>query len=185
MSSQAIKTNNDPAMIDVKVMLRLKSLPNKQNIYVLDAYGGEGTLWQKVKKQTDKNINILGIDKNSYNKIQLQGDNLKFLKSLDLSKFDIIDLDAWGSPCNQLEMLSKRKYKGIVHVTFIQSGMGRINNKLLYAFGYTKQMINKCPTLLCKNGIDKIKNYIAKTFNVRKINISEMNRKYYFYFVIN
>src|SRR4051812_32373644 len=114
MSSTA-KTNNDPRLLEAKVLLRINSLPEKKDISILEAFGGEGVLWNIIKRrQPEKEFDILSIDKNKYNRVQLQGDNLKYLQSFDLSQFDIIDLDAWGSPVKQLEVIFKKKYKGIV-----------------------------------------------------------------------
>jgi tRNA G26 N,N-dimethylase Trm1 len=183
MNNHQIKTNNDPTLIGQKIQLRLQSLPNKDNILVLDAFSGEGVLWNEVQKRTDKKINILSIDKNDYKKITLKGDNKKFLLNFDLSKYDIIDLDSYGTPADQLEILYKKKYKGIVHCTFIQSMYGGINKNILLEYGYSESMIEKIPTIFYKNGIEKMKNYIAKKFNVKNLTICSYNKKHYFYFI--
>jgi tRNA G26 N,N-dimethylase Trm1 len=183
MNNLQIKTNNDPHLIDQKIQLRIKSLPNKDNILVLDAFSGEGVLWKEVQKRTDKKINILSIDKNDYKKISLKGDNRKFLLNFDLSKYDIIDLDSYGTPAEQLEILYKKNYKGIVHCTFIQSMYGSINKNILLEYGYSESMIEKIPTLFYKNGIGKMKNYIAKKFNVKNLTICSYGKKHYFYFI--
>jgi len=185
MSKVQTKTNNDLSLIEQKILLRLESLPEKDNIRILEAFGGEGILWSEVRKRTNKKINILSIDKNEYKKVNLKGDNLKFLKSLDLSHFDIIDLDSYGSPSNQLELLYEKNYKGIIHCTFIQTMMGRINNNILLSCGFTKSMINKCPTLFSKNGINKLLYFIAIKFEVNKFRIVKDKNKNYFYFIVN
>lgn len=184
MSKQAIKTNNDNNTLNSKVQLRLKSLPAKKNINVLEAFGGDGILWDKVKKLTDKKINILSIDKNDYRKVNLKGDNIKFMLSLDLNKFDIIDLDAWGSPSEQLEILKNKNYKGIVHCTFIQTMFGSINNNILLSCGYSLSMIQKCPSIFYKNGIEKMMQFIYNTFSVTVLNAVICKKKNYFYFEI-
>ena len=67
MSSQAIKTNNDLSLINAKIQLRINSIEHlKGQIKVLELFGGEGILWNEVKKLTGKDILILGIDKNKY-----------------------------------------------------------------------------------------------------------------------
>lgn len=185
MSKAATKTNNDLTTIEKKIQLRLNSLPKKDTVYVLDAFAGEGILWKEVQKKTKKQIKTLSIDEKQYNKISLKGDNRKFLKSLDLDFFDIIDLDAYGSPSNQLMILKEKNYRGIVHCTFIQTMMGRISNDVLLSLGFTKAMINKCPTLFSKNGLSKILEFISLHFEVSKVNIFSKNNKHYFYFAIN
>ena len=185
MSKQATKTNNDLSLIENKIRLRLMSLPDKKEINILEAFGGEGVLWKEVKKRTDKKINILSIDKEKYKKVNLQGDNIKFLKGFDLSIYDIIDLDSYGSPSNQLDILFQKGYKGIVHCTFIQSMMGVVNKNILYSCGYTDEMINKIPSLFNKDGINKLLNFIAIKFNTKKVTICSYCKKNYFFFVIN
>jgi hypothetical protein len=125
MSKAATKTNNDAELFESKVLLRIDSLPGKKELNVLEAFGGEGLLWTEVKRRCpERKIKILSIDSNKYKRVQLQGDNLKFLKAFDLTNFDIIDLDAWGSPFNQLKILFDKQYKGIIHCTFIQTMHG-------------------------------------------------------------
>lgn len=184
MSKQAIKTNNDPKTLEAKIQLRLRSLPEKQTVRVLDAFGGQGVLWTEVKKRTDKSIQVLSIDKNDYSTVNLRGDNMKFLKTMNLDTFDIIDLDAYGSPSNQLDILKSRGYKGIVHCTFIQTMFGSINKNILKINGYTPEMIKKCKSLFNKDGIDKILNYIALSFNIERVTIVTYQKKNYFYFEI-
>jgi hypothetical protein len=175
----------DNSFTDGKVQLRLDALQHvkKDSVSILEAFGGDGVIWNLVKQQSDKNISILRIDKKTDKKgIYLKGDNLKFLKSIDLSVFDIIDLDAYGSPFNQLEILFRRRYKGLVICTYIQTGMGQINKKLLEKLGYTGAMINKCPTLFSRNPFPKMLNYLSIS-GIKEITlVSATDRKNYFYF---
>lgn len=181
MSSQATKTNNDLDFLEVKVQLRIDSISRFDTVNVLELYGGEGVLWDIVRERTKKNINVLGIDINSYKRVQLKGDNLKFINSLDLSKFDVIDADAWGSPYKQLECIFNKNYRGIVHATFIQTMYGAISANLLKEIGYTEQMIKKVPSLFNKNGVEKFKYFLAKK-GIKEINIFSKNRKNYLWF---
>lgn len=185
MSKVPIKTNNDPHNYEAKIKLRIQSLPlEKDVIYVLDAFAGEGKLWKEVIKRSGRNIKILSIDKNSYKQKSLKGDNLKFLLSLPLEKYDIIDLDAWGSPSDQLKILKQKKYKGIVHCTFIQTMFGGINKDVLISYGYSEAMIKKTKTIFNKNGLDKILQYCSYLFDVNEFFIYSNKKKNYFYFVI-
>lgn len=184
MSKQATKTNNDQKALKFKIELRLMSLPDKKEIKVLEAFGGEGVLWDAVKKKTDKKIRILSIDKNDYEKVNLKGDNLKFLKSLDLNYFDIIDLDSWGSPVEQLLILQEKKYRGIVHCTFIQTMFGGLSMSMLTRLGYTEKMIRKIPTLFNRDGMKKMEQFLATVFGIEKITIYSQNKKNYFWFII-
>lgn len=185
MSNQVIKTNNDLSLINAKIQLRIDSIKHLQNeVKVLELFGGEGILWNEVKKITGKNIKVLGIDKKKYKRIQLQGDNLKFIDSLDLQYFDVIDADAWGSPFNQVDKIINSQYKGVVHCTFIQSMNGGLSKELLLRLGYTEKMLEKIKTIFYKNGIDKFKNYLALK-GVKEIYIVTEKRKNYMYFYLN
>ena len=185
MSKEVIKTNNDSRLLEGKVMLRIESLPKKKEIRVLECFGGEGVLWNAVKRRCpDKNIQVLSIDKNKYNRVQLQGDNLKYLQSINLQAYDIIDLDAWGSPVKQLEILFKRKYRGGVHCTFIQSMMGKLRDEILLDNGYPKDMVGKIRSIFVTDGLQKFLNYLAKN-GVKNCRILTKKRKNYLWFYLD
>ena len=178
------KVQTDNSFLNEKVKLRLQSLESidKEVVKILEAFSGDGLIWDKVKEESDKNLVILKMDKKKDKKgIYLKGDNTKFLKGFDLSDFDIIDLDAYGSPYKQLKILFEKQYKGIVHCTYIQSGMGRVDDGLLIKYGYSKEMIKKCPTLLCKDGMKLMENYLGQ-HGIEKLTGFFYNRKRYFYF---
>lgn len=184
MNKRVTKTNNDLSLIDYKVQLRINSIEKLKEIKVLELFGGEGILWKEVIKKTGKKIKILSIDKNKYKKIQLQGDNLKFIDSLDLNQFDVIDIDAWGSPFKQLKKIIEKKYKGIVHCTFIQTMYGSLDKEMLVEIGYSKEMVNKIPTLFNKNGIYKMKQYLSIN-GISEIEILTFKNKNYFTFYLH
>lgn len=182
--SMMTNKQTDNSHLEEKVALRLESLNliDKQNIVVLEAFAGDGLIWQTVESQTNKSLIILKIDKKEGKKgVYLKGDNMKFISMFDFDRFDIIDLDAYGSPFNQLEVVFLKKFKGIVHCTFIQSGMGKLNNALLIHLGYSKNMIQKIPSLFNKNGRDKIYEYLANK-GIENVFTVEVDRKTYFYF---
>lgn len=173
-----------------KVRLRLNNLPDKDSLCVLDAFSGSNRNWNKVKQLSSKKFNVIGIDKkNNKNAIYLKGDNIKFLKSMNLSLFDIIDLDAYGIPFKQLDIVldyfdKKTKHDGCyVFLTFIQALAGVIPKKLLYSLGYTKPMIDKIPTLFYKNGFGKLKNYLFLK-GIKSITHRSIGTKHYIFIQI-
>lgn len=102
-----IKTNN--SYLADKARLRLNNLPDDPS--VLDCYGGAGLVWEAVKRMYGKPIKYLSIDKIDYGiGFYLPGDNMKYLGSMDLSPYNIIDLDAYGCPYGQLKTLFERGY---------------------------------------------------------------------------
>ena len=176
-----MKTDN--SHFEEKVLLRIYAIKDIISPSVLECYSGTGKLWDEVKKRTGKEITILRIEKEKSkgNKIYLQGDNIKFLLSLNLDKFDVIDLDAYGIPYDQINLLYNRDYKGTVIVTAIQSMQGGLPHKMLMKLGFTKQMIQKIPSLFFRNGFGKLKNYLYLS-GVQSIEGYFIDRKNYFMF---
>jgi len=178
------KTDN--SFLQGKVILRLETLDliDKPEICVLEAFAGDGFIWDAVRTQTDKKIKVLRIDEKPDKKgVYLKGNNLKFLKSMDFSKFDIVDLDAYGSPFKQLEMVFEKQFKGFVHCTFIQNGMGELDHKMLQQLGFKKEMIAKIPTLFFRHGMKKFEGYLWKN-GVKKITGFFIEKKNYFWFCL-
>lgn len=148
-----------------KVQLRLDNLPDKETIHVLDAYHGNGLLWREIAgRRPDVKFGVVGIDvKRERRGLYLMGDNRKFIAGMDLSRFDVIDLDAYGAPFEQVEMVLTRPGMAgkIIFVTWIQSMFGMPPKRLLVMLGYTRAMIDAIPSLFCRHGIDKFLDYLA------------------------
>lgn len=184
------KAQIDNSHFDIKVRLRFENLPAKKKFTVLDCYCGDGLLWKKVRRLApNRKINILGIDKKpDAEGFHLVGENLKFLKCLDLSKYDAIDLDAYGIPYKQIQavLTAETIRRGtIIYVTFIQSVYGCLPATLLNDLGYPPEMVRKIPTLFYRHGFEKIKRYLASR-GVRKIRhyADAAYRKHYFCFTL-
>lgn len=180
-----VQTKTDNSYLIDKIELRKRFLPNKENVKILNCYGGDNHIWKRVEIETCRTFDITNIDiKEKKDVAYLQGDNSKFLESLDLSIYDIIDLDAYGVPYQQLKTIFKKQYKGIVFITFIQSVMGSLPNGILTDFGYTKDMLKKCRTIFYKRGLDIMTHFLALN-GIRKITYKYANRKLYGYFTTN
>ena len=171
----------DNSYLSDKVALRCGHLPDKDKIFVLDCFAGKETIWKGVRKLTGKNIVTLPIDKRDDVGFHLPGDNRSYLDTIDLERFDVIDLDAWGVPFDQMEILFNRGYKGAVFVTFIQSVYGCLPYGLLEVIGYGRDMIGKIPTLFYRKGWDHLKQYLAKK-GVSRISHRTHAQKHYLYF---
>jgi hypothetical protein len=168
----------DNSFLSDKVALRMNNLP-PGDIVVLDCYSGKGLVWAAVQRSTGRNIKTLPIDRRSdKDDFHLPGDNLEYLNTLDLSKFNVIDLDAYGIPFEQIECLVRRRYKGMVFITAIQSVMGRLPDAMLKATGFSQEQIDKAPTLLCKRGFQYLLQYLANA-GVKRIRHRSYNRKHY------
>lgn len=175
------QTKTDNSFLADKVALRASMLPSKKQLTVLDCYAGTGRIWDQVRKKTGRKINVVSIDIDQKQDFVLLGDNEKWLSVMDLSAYDVIDLDAYGVPFSQLEILFEKKYKGLVFVTFIQSGFGVLPHDMLECLGYTRRMIEKCPSLFFKKGRQKFFDYL-KTRRIELVQVRENARKQYLAF---
>ena len=181
-TSKNKKTNN--SYLADKVALRLGHLPRKKEIYVLDCYAGKGLIWRAVQKLSGKDITTLPIDTSDDDTgFRLPGDNRGYLETLDLSQFDVIDLDAYRIPYDQMRIVFEREYHGFVFVTFIQSPFGRMPNRLLLDIGFSEEMITASPTLVGSMGWQYFKEWL-RAMGVRKIWHRTHSRKHYLFFQI-
>lgn len=177
------KRRTDNSYLEDKVMLRLNHLPAKKDLLILDVFGGEGKVWNEVKKRTNKIITIMRIDaRPELPGIYIHGDNRKVLPSLDLTRYDVIDLDAYGIPFEQLKIvLSSARPGTIVFVTYIQSGMGGLSHGMLRELGYSRKMVSKCPTLFSRHGIEKLYRYLGNA-GIKTLSVRSADRKHYLVF---
>lgn len=99
------KTNN--AKTDAKKKIRLKILNSISSPSVLEVYCGSGDMYYDVWSKAD---NYLGIDKNKYfdKRATICGDAIKAVSTIDLSEFNIFDIDAYGSPYDVLKIIMQR-----------------------------------------------------------------------------
>lgn len=181
-----MQTDNSHFLEKVKLRLLAIEKLDKQCIKVLDCYAGKGLLWKEVKKQTNKKIIVMSIEKQKgKNLLAINADNEKLLPNLDLDQFDIIDLDAYGIPARQLEIIFKKKYNGAVIVTAISSMMGAIPKLLIEKAGISYNNYRRCPTLFIDKMFAFLKNFLY-FYDVQKLYgyFLDNERKYYFVFFI-
>jgi len=177
--AQTKKTNN--SYFGNKVELRCNYLP--ENPVVLDCYAGAGLIWKAVEYKTGIKIKYVGIDVIDYGVgFYLTGDNMSYLQTMDLTRFNVIDLDAYGVPYEQLKTIFGRGYSGRVFVTFIQSLYGQMPVGLLEEIGFTNGMVEKIPTLFGKNGWNYFIEWLALN-GVRAITHRSNGRKHYLTFI--
>ena len=175
------KAQTDNSFFADKVGLRLNVIPLR-DISVLDGFAGCGSIWRMVRTRFPHEIRYVGLDKlPKSEEFIFLGDNTKTLADMDLDQFDVIDLDAYGVPFAQLEIIFDKGFKGILFVTFIQSVMGKLPHNMLSALGYSEDMVRKCPALFNRAGFEKFCNYLAFK-GVNKITHRTKGRKSYIAF---
>jgi hypothetical protein len=183
MSSQ--KTNN--SFLRKKICLRINHLPDKSEINVLDCFHGNGCIWKNIQRNIhDKKINVEGLDIKEYDEFALIGDNLKILPTLDFSRYDIIDVDAYGCPYDQIKIIAGKVTKTtLIFYTFIQTMMGALPFDMLADIGYSNEMVKKTPVLFSKNGHEKFMNWLS-TIGVKEVSfINPVGKKYYGCFLLS
>lgn len=76
--------------------------------HVFDAFGGPGAMYSDVWKHADSYV---GCDKEWYRdeRMMFCADSARVLRALDLARFNIFDLDAYGSPYEQLIIVAARR----------------------------------------------------------------------------
>lgn len=154
-----------------KVALRKMYTPDGS--FVLDCFHGTGAIWEDVAGK----INICGIlgiekDKRKAGIGCIVGDNLKVIPGLDLSGFDVIDLDAYGSPYKQIKAIIKNdswENGVVIFFTYITMAMG-VEYELLENIGITRGMLEKNKSLFNKYLLDSMFEYLHNV-GVRKVNV--------------
>lgn len=75
---------------------------NLGKLNVLDCFAGENKIWGNFKTNR-----YYSIEKELNKGKNIHADNMKILPSLDLSNFNVIDLDSYGIPIEQLNAIFK------------------------------------------------------------------------------
>lgn len=171
------KTLTDNSFFEEKVAIRIKHLPDKENISVLDCFAGKSCLWKEVGKRTNKKIEYVGIEKEKQKNYKcICGDNLKVIPILDLSQFDIIDVDAYGVPNKQMILISKAGYKGTVFFTSILVGFRSQPHDVLLANGISKESARKCVSIYVSHYREMFLYFLSTLFSSHVIRYIEPHR---------
>lgn len=149
MKVPAIRKQTDNFSIEKKQALRKQATSHLEELRVLDCYGGNNNMWKSFQLKEYYSIEVVkGKGANVY------GDNRKIIPVLDLSKFNVIDLDSYGYPIEQLELCfdNPTLKKGTVIIyTAIGNSISALSKKLIKKMKIEK-MYKKCPTLFNNKG---------------------------------
>uniref|UniRef100_A0AAU8AZJ7 SAM-dependent methyltransferase n=1 Tax=Dulem virus 36 TaxID=3145754 RepID=A0AAU8AZJ7_9CAUD len=167
-----------------KSSIRQQAIQDLEHVCVLDCFHGKGEIWENMHKLS-KIDKVQGIEKNK--KLHscfdtLYGDNLKLLKTIDIDEYNVIDLDAFGSPFKQMDIIFARAQKPkVIIYTFCFSGMSGVPQEISRA----KNIQKKCKTII--NGyLDEMFSAYLKLHGVTEwydITIKQNLRKSYGYFI--
>lgn len=187
MSSKTERKKTDNAHVWLKVAVRREAIAALTDVRVLDCFAGNNVLWKEIKPDY-----YLGLEKvKGKGGLNIHGDNLRLIPSLDLSRYNVIDLDAYGIPGAQLIALLRNKTlpdNVVVVYTGITNAVSGGPKKMIQAAGVPYEAYRKCPTLWNKKMLD------IWYFFLLKIGVEKVNRvvvkensyeKHYGYFVLN
>lgn len=104
-----LKRENHPLALTAKVGLRRRVLDQVKPARVLDLFCGEQVLWRAVWQYAQEYV---GCDDTPWTMAEdprYACDNRRLLRCLDLQAFNVFDLDAFGSPWEQMTILAARR----------------------------------------------------------------------------
>lgn len=182
MTLQPIKTDN--LSVNNKIFIRKQAIKNLSEIKVLDLFAGKNVLWKNIK--TDK---YFGIDNSPNKGKNLVADTHKIISSINLSEFNVIDVDSYGISFDIYKhILSQKNLRKdtIVIYTAITNEFTKIQNVAKKEFGFN-EFYNKAPSLFNARAIEFFYEMLGK-YGIKEVYYYEIRdhfTKHYGYFKIN
>jgi len=171
-----------------KVALRIKHScwpADNKPLRVLDCFGGKGVVWAAVGKTAGKDIERTAIDERiDLVQFHIHGDNARVICELNLTEYDVIDLDAYGIPAEQIDLVIKSGFRGVVFVTAIQTMHGGLPHKLMDDLCFPAAIKELAPSLVARRGWDYLKEWLCSK-GVKAIVHRSKGRKHYFCFTLS
>ena len=176
-------TKTDNANIESKINLRKMATAELNELRVLDLFAGENKLWTSFQK-----ARYFGVEKVKGKGKNLNTDNIRVIQSLDLSEFNVIDLDSYGIPANQIYELYQNDtlQKGTVIVyTCITNKMSRLNKRIVKMFNL-HDIYAKSETMINEYAVDLFYGmlYNLGVRNIFEYQIHSRYEKYYGFFEV-
>jgi len=112
------KTDN--SMEAQKAELRIKYLP--ENAHVLDLFCGNGKMYESAYR--NRVIHYHGVDKEKVHNLDIctLADNINFISTNDITKYNVFDLDDYGTPWKLLYLILRKLHRDKVTI-FITDGL--------------------------------------------------------------
>ena len=176
-------TKTDNAHIESKINLRKLATKGLDELRVLDLFAGENKLWASFEK-----ARYYGVEKVKGKGANLHTDNIRVIQSLDLSDFNVIDVDSYGIPANQIYELYQNDtlQKGtIIIYTCITNKMSGLNKCILDLF-HLRDIYAKSKTIINGHAVEMFYGLLY-SLGVRKVceyEIKSAYEKHYGFFVV-
>lgn len=159
-------TDNNRRGMAGKVGLRAslcESLDSRK-LRVLDAYAGSGRLWRAVRREVDAQLVVTGVDTRQFRGV-IHKDNRQVIAGVDLSVFDVVDLDSYGVPADQVELVAGAGWQGPLLWTCICTMLGTMPRKVLAAEGVPAEWSRVAPVVMGGRDVADLRarwcNYLA------------------------
>jgi hypothetical protein len=106
------KTDNNPRAFTAKVDIRRRVMQAiGDETHIFDCFAGAGemhaAIWSKATSYTGCDIQFKPLRGDT--RLMFAADNRRVLRAVDLSRFNIFDLDAYGSPYEQMLIIADRR----------------------------------------------------------------------------
>ena len=182
MNPQPTKTDNKS--IGNKIFIRKQAIKSLSEVNVLDLFGGRNVLWNNIPTNR-----YYGVESEKNKGQNLCADSHHVLASLDLSKYNVIDVDSYGISFDIYKYLltdSRVQNGTIVLYTAITNEFTKIQNAAKDEFGFRK-FYDKAPSLFNARAIEFFYEMLAK-YGVEEVNYYEIKdnfTKHYGYFCKN
>lgn len=182
MNRQPIKTDNKS--IYDKIFIRKQAIQGIEHVRVLDLFAGRNVLWNNITTEY-----YFGVDAEKDKGNNLVADSHAVFDSLDLSEFNVIDVDSYGISFDIYRKLFQRKdlQDGtIIIYTAITNEFTKIRNEAKDEFGFTS-FYDKAPSLFNACAIEFFYEMLAK-YGIREVNYYEIRdhfKKHCGYFKVN
>lgn len=113
---KGVKTNN--AKTSAKREIRMRALESISSPAVLEVFCGAGEMYESVWENANT---YLGIDKVKFfdKRNTICGDAVKAVSTIDLSGYNVFDIDAYGSPYEVLDIVTRRMDKALGEYYFV------------------------------------------------------------------
>lgn len=138
------RTHTDNYHTDWKIYLRQEGTKSIPALRVLDLFGGNNILWSSFRTEL-----YFSAEKERGKGFNLHVENRRIIKKLDLSQFNVIDCDSYGTPFAQIQGLFENPtlQKGtVIFYTATCNGMAGLCREQMQ-FYKIESMVKMCPTL--------------------------------------
>lgn len=182
LSRQSIKIDNKS--VANKIFIRKEAIKNLTEVRVLDLFAGRNVLWNNIK--TDK---YFGIDIENNKGKNLNADTREVFDSIELTEFNVIDCDSYGTAFDLYKkLLTNKNIKSgtVILYTLITNEFTKIQNEAKKEFNF-RHFYNKAPSLFNARAIEFFYELLAN-YGIKEVNyysIRDHFDKHYGYFVIN